>query len=111
MDNPGKGNHLFVYGTLAPGRPNAHILERIGGSWKLGFVKGSFYEKGWGAAPGYPALVLEENGDTIAGFIFSSEQLADHWDALDAFEGPACKRVLTSVQLGDGNRSTHLFVF
>lgn len=22
---------LFVYGTLGPGRPNAHILEKIGG--------------------------------------------------------------------------------
>lgn len=22
---------LFVYGTLGPGRPNAHILENIGG--------------------------------------------------------------------------------
>lgn len=24
---------LFVYGTLGPGRPNAHILENIGGTW------------------------------------------------------------------------------
>ncbi|MGI4199102.1 gamma-glutamylcyclotransferase family protein, partial [Klebsiella pneumoniae] len=27
---------LFVYGTLGPGRPNAHILENIGGTWQEG---------------------------------------------------------------------------
>ncbi len=94
-------NQLFVYGTLAPGRPNAFVLENIGGSWKQGSVKGTFYEKGWGAAMGFPALVLESKGDIIKGFVFSSENLADHWDALDAFEGPAYKRVLTSVQISD----------
>ena len=25
---------LFVYGTLAPGRPNEHLLNEIGGSWE-----------------------------------------------------------------------------
>jgi gamma-glutamylcyclotransferase (GGCT)/AIG2-like uncharacterized protein YtfP len=29
---------LFVYGTLGPGRPNAHVLEGIGGSWQEGHV-------------------------------------------------------------------------
>jgi gamma-glutamylcyclotransferase (GGCT)/AIG2-like uncharacterized protein YtfP len=32
---------LFVYGTLGPGRPNAHILEKIGGTWREGHVAGS----------------------------------------------------------------------
>lgn len=39
---------LFVYGTLGPGRPNAHILENIGGTWQEGHVGGSLLEKGWG---------------------------------------------------------------
>lgn len=32
---------LFVYGTLGPGRPNAHIMENIGGSWQPGYVLGN----------------------------------------------------------------------
>lgn len=38
---------LFVYGTLGPGRPNAHILENIGGKWQEGHVGGSLLDKGW----------------------------------------------------------------
>ena len=48
---------LFVYGTLGPGRPNAHILENIGGTWQEGHVGGSLLEKGWGAKMGYPGIV------------------------------------------------------
>ena len=36
---------LFVYGTLGPGRPNAHILENIGGTWQEGHVGGFFIRK------------------------------------------------------------------
>jgi gamma-glutamylcyclotransferase (GGCT)/AIG2-like uncharacterized protein YtfP len=49
-------NALFVYGTLRPGHSNAHILENIGGEWLAGFVSGTFYERGWGAAADFPGL-------------------------------------------------------
>lgn len=29
---------LFVHGTLAPGRPNEHMLTEIGGTWEAGSV-------------------------------------------------------------------------
>ena len=29
---------LFVYGTLAPGRPNEHVLGEIEGSWEAATV-------------------------------------------------------------------------
>jgi hypothetical protein len=51
-------NALFVYGTLRPGHSNAHILENIGGEWLAGFVSGTFYERGWGAAADFPGIVL-----------------------------------------------------
>jgi gamma-glutamylcyclotransferase (GGCT)/AIG2-like uncharacterized protein YtfP len=51
-----KMNALFVYGTLRPGHSNAHILENIGGEWLAGFVSGTFYERGWGAAADFPGL-------------------------------------------------------
>ena len=30
---------LFVYGTLGPGRPNEHILLKIGGTWQPASVR------------------------------------------------------------------------
>ena len=94
-------NTLFVYGTLAPNRPNEHILKNIGGTWQSGFVKGILHEKGWGAAMGYPGIVLNENGEKVEGFVFSSKSLPNHWEQLDEFEGEAYERVLTKVQISD----------
>lgn len=53
---------LFVYGTLRPGQENAPILETIGGEWLPGWVHGTFYARGWGAAADFPGIVLDKNG-------------------------------------------------
>ena len=50
--------HLFVYGTLGPNKPNAHILEVIAGTWSKGSVKGLLKEAGWVAELGFPGLML-----------------------------------------------------
>ena len=34
---------LFVYGTLAPGRANAHVLTGIDGTWEEASVTGKRY--------------------------------------------------------------------
>lgn len=94
--------HLFVYGTLAPNKPNAHILEAIGGTWSKGSVKGWLKEAGWGAELGFPGLTLSPAGQTIDGYIFSSEQLDTLWNSLDEFEGSEYQRVLTEVTLKNG---------
>lgn len=94
--------HLFVYGTLAPNKPNAHILEAIAGTWSKGSVKGWLKEAGWGAELGFPGLTLSPAGQTIDGYIFSSEQLDSLWNSLDEFEGSEYQRVLTEVTLENG---------
>ncbi|MFG3454469.1 gamma-glutamylcyclotransferase [Stutzerimonas stutzeri] len=76
---------LFVYGSLAPGRPNEHILAGVPGSWEAASVTGTLREEGWGAAMGFPGLDLNEQGERIEGFVFSSNQLPAQWAALDAF--------------------------
>ena len=43
---------LFVYGTLGPGRPNAYIMENIGGTWLKGSVEGTLEQKGLGGRNG-----------------------------------------------------------
>ena len=79
---------LFVYGTLAPGRANEHILADVPGQWEPASVSGRLLEQGWGAAVGYPGLVLDQQGSEVRGFLFSSEALAEQWARLDQFEGP-----------------------
>ncbi len=101
---------LFVYGTLAPGRPNEHVLSAIGGSWEAASVSGSLRQEGWGAAMGYPGIDLDEHGDEVQGFLFSSEKLSDHWAKLDAFEGESYERVLTVVKLR-GNRTVDAYIY
>lgn len=77
---------LFVYGTLRPGHTNASILENIGGEWLPGYVTGTFYERGWGAAADFPGIVLDKNGPSVHGYVFLSNNLAMHWPMLDEFE-------------------------
>ena len=96
---------LFVYGTLAPGRPNEHVLAALEGTWEDATVRGTLHREGWGASLGYPAIVLDDAGDEVAGAVFSSVDLADHWETLDAFEGDAYERVLAPVTLANGERA------
>ena len=95
-------NRLFVYGTLCPGRLNEHILTTIGGLWEEGSVVGILHQEGWGAAMGYPGIVLDMDGGNVEGFVFSSDNLVGHWGELDAFEGEGYERVVTSVELRNG---------
>jgi gamma-glutamylcyclotransferase (GGCT)/AIG2-like uncharacterized protein YtfP len=93
---------LFVYGTLAPGRPNEHVLAEVPGTWEPATVMGTLLQEGWGAAAAYPGIVLDEHGGEVEGFLFTSESLAEHWARLDEFEGEGYERVLTPVKLKDG---------
>lgn len=88
---------LFVYGTLGPGRPNAHILEHIGGTGQEGHVAGSLLNKGWGAEMGYPGIVLDDSGNRVQDFLLISENLHNHWQVLDDIEGAEYERVPVNV--------------
>jgi gamma-glutamylcyclotransferase (GGCT)/AIG2-like uncharacterized protein YtfP len=104
-------DRLFVYGTLAPGRPNEHVLAGVPGEWEPATVRGVLHEHGWGAVMGYPALIVDEHGPEVEGFVFSSESLDQHWERLDEFEGDGYERVLTSARLrGGATVSAHIYV-
>lgn len=90
---------LFVYGTLAPGHPNEHILKNIGGKWKKASVTGILHQEGWGAEMGYPGIIIDKDGHKVEGFLFISDNVVEHWSELDEFEGEAYERVLTTVEL------------
>ncbi|MDO5619812.1 gamma-glutamylcyclotransferase family protein [Kocuria sp.] len=97
-------NSLFIYGTLAPGRPNEHVLKPLGGVWQRGAVCGRLVQKGWGAASGHPAIVLDSSArPPVEGWLLTAESLPDWWVRLDEFEGAEYQRVLTEVELDDGS--------
>ncbi|PVZ88542.1 gamma-glutamylcyclotransferase [Serratia sp. S1B] len=99
--------HLFVYGTLGPNRPNSHILQNIdsNGIWKNATLYGKLAKKGWAAEMGFPGLVLtSDEQEEIKGFVFSSDQLSKHWHELDEFEGTGYARQCVEVTLENGDR-------
>lgn len=101
---------LATYGTLGPGRSNHHQLAGLRGEWSRGSVRGDRYEDGWGAAQGYPGLVLKPDGPTVTVDLLSSNDLPDHWARLDAFEGAGYRRVVTEVNTPAGVVSACIYV-
>ncbi|AOT08585.1 gamma-glutamylcyclotransferase family protein [Pseudoalteromonas luteoviolacea] len=96
-------NQLFVYGSLAPGCANEHVLKPLAGDFETGWVKGKLYEQGWGAAMGYPGIELDAQGEWVQGFLFYSEQLTDYLHVLDGFEGLEYKREVCEVKKASGD--------
>lgn len=93
----GAGERLAVYGSLAPGRQNHHIIEPLGGTWTSGVVEGDLATYGWGAALGFPALTLRRGGPPVPVHVLTSAALRSAWTDLDRFEGPEYRRVLVPV--------------
>lgn len=71
---------------------------------------GTLSSEGWAAEEGYHALTLDETGTEIHGFVFSSEQLAQHWERLDEFEGNDYERIVTVVKL-DNQCAVEAYVY
>ena len=107
---PDETERLATYGTLAPGRPNEGQLAGLEGRWCHGVVRGTLIQSGWGADLGYPALVLDPAGPEVAVQVFESPTLPQHWERLDAFEGPGYERVLTSVSTPAGTVAASIYV-
>jgi gamma-glutamylcyclotransferase (GGCT)/AIG2-like uncharacterized protein YtfP len=101
---------LAVYGSLAPGRANHHHLAGLKGQWRRGTVRGRLIDEGWGAALGYPGLILDSAGPVVEVHLFESADLPDHWPRLDAFEGTGYRRVVTQVRTADGDLAACIYV-
>ena len=102
---------LFVYGTLCPGKPNEHVLKKIGGTWKKGFIKGQLFEEGWGSEMGFSGIRLENKVERIEGYVFYSKNLKQHWLELDEFEGEAYQRVKATITLEDTKEDVEAFIY
>lgn len=103
-------HRLFVYGTLAPGRPNEHVLAGVPGEWEPATLRGALLPEGWGAAAGFPGIIIDEHGPEVHGFLFSSPTLSEHWERLDDFEGEGYERMLTTARLANGE-TTEAYIY
>jgi gamma-glutamylcyclotransferase (GGCT)/AIG2-like uncharacterized protein YtfP len=106
----GAEQRLATYGTLAPGRPNHAQLAELTGRWLTGEVRGALVESGWGAALGYPGLILDAEGASVEVQVFESHELPSAWSRLDAFEGPGYRRVVTEVATEHGALAASIYV-
>ena len=95
---------LVVYGSLAPGQANGHILAPLGGYWNEVTFEGRLVDAGWGAAKGYPALVLNPADEVIEGHCITSMALPEVFDALDHFEGEEYVRLIHPYRTREGQR-------
>ena len=67
-------------------------------------MRGRLHEAGWGAAMGYPGIVLDPQGPPVPVQLFDSSDLPQHWPRLDAFEGDEYQRSEVEVELAGGRR-------
>jgi gamma-glutamylcyclotransferase (GGCT)/AIG2-like uncharacterized protein YtfP len=88
---------LAVYGTLAPGQPNHHVVAPLGGEWTDGVIEGELFPVGWAAALGYRAFRPHPGGAAVAVKVLAAPALAAAWPELDRFEGPGYRRILVPV--------------
>lgn len=103
--SPAEPPRLFVYGTLAPGHPNQHVLADVPGTWEPASIHGHLVHDGWGSALGYPALILHVNTtEVVSGMLLTSNALPEHWDRIDEFEGDGYLRATVNVTVADGTR-------
>ena len=93
----GIGRTLAVYGTLAPGQPNHHVVAPLGGEWTDGLIEGDLIPLGWGAALGYPGFRPRAGGEAVAVKVLTAPSLATAWPDLDRFEGPGYRRILVPI--------------
>jgi gamma-glutamylcyclotransferase (GGCT)/AIG2-like uncharacterized protein YtfP len=93
LDRP--SHRLAVYGTLAPGEPNASVLADISGEWLDGTVRGELTK-----SEGLPWFRWREAGSEVGVKVLTSGDLPDHFAEIDKFEGSCYARNLVPVVCG-----------
>lgn len=94
--------HLFVYGSLAPGKANSHWLAPLNGRWRKAWVRGYLYRHGKQGTLGYPAFTPDEQAPWQAGLLFSHPHLSPQfWRQLDQFEGTGYQRTQVAAKLAN----------
>src|SRR5262245_45947404 len=100
LDFPSR--RLAVYGSLAPGKKNHHMMAGMEGTWRKAVLRGTLHNAGWGAGEGFPGYVVDGTETPIAAQVFTSNDLPEYWQRLDEFEGAEYLRTLVPVEFEGG---------
>jgi gamma-glutamylcyclotransferase (GGCT)/AIG2-like uncharacterized protein YtfP len=100
LDFPSR--RLAVYGSLAPGKKNHHVIAGMEGSWRNAVLRGSLLNQGWGAGEGFPGFLWDGANTPVTAQVFSSPDLPHYWLRLDEFEGEEYRRILAPAEVEDG---------
>jgi gamma-glutamylcyclotransferase (GGCT)/AIG2-like uncharacterized protein YtfP len=92
---------LFVYGSLKPNEKNNFLLSTINGTWRTAFTYGFVKKINLGPKEIYDALILDNNGNRIEGYLFYSYALNNLWKKLDTFEGKNYKRQQADININN----------
>jgi len=85
---------LAVYSSLAPGQPNAVLLQKIDGIWREGKVRGTLSEH-----CSLKVFSWHQDGLPVPVQILESASLNNEYEGLDKFEGKRYCRILVPVDL------------
>lgn len=92
---------LAIYGTLAPGRENHHVVASITPqSWNAATLHARLIQDA--CDDQFPGVIIDPCAPTIPVSVLESPQLPKHWERLDRFEGPAYRRTLAPINLDRG---------
>jgi gamma-glutamylcyclotransferase (GGCT)/AIG2-like uncharacterized protein YtfP len=96
---------LIVYGTLAPGRENHHLLADLDGEWSEITIAGVL-----GDWMGYPMFRWSVGGPSVDGWLLRSPMLPAHYPRLDDFETAAYARHLVPYVGSEGAGVANCYV-
>lgn len=91
----------MAYGTLKPGEANHWVVKKLGGSWYHGVIRAWQFDISWGAATGYPGIVLDPDAPECDVVVLVADKLEGYWHEIDRFEGEGYRRVPVEVVLAD----------
>jgi len=93
---------LAIYGTLAPGKANHHLIAGLGGTWHDAAVRGRLGRVPGGIHEGLPAIVLDPAAAPHPLKVLVCDHLPAAWARLDAFEGEEIQRLLVPLEAAGG---------
>ena len=98
-------NRLVVYGSLAPGEANHHVLAPIRGQWLPCVVTGTIT-----VVAGYNVLSWTPDGPPLPAMLFVSDELPRHWERIDEFEGDGYRRIVIPARVGETDVLANVYV-